>query len=101
MLLVAPRKNVNHSTFAYVVNLSTKGGGRVKNPQNSVNVVYGCPLTGLAFMDRELFDNSTRIKDRFGISGNKLYFFLVYSLLLLKMNTRILFNLSHVRNMAR
>ena len=28
--------------LVYLVNLSTKGGG-VKNPQNSVNVVYGCP----------------------------------------------------------
>ena len=27
----------------FAVNLSTKWGGRVKNPQTSVNVVYGCP----------------------------------------------------------
>ena len=37
--------NVNDTTEAYLVNLSTKGGGGVKNPQNSVNVVYGCPLS--------------------------------------------------------
>ena len=35
--------NVNDTTEAYVVNLLTKGGGGVKNSENPVNVVYGCP----------------------------------------------------------
>ena len=36
--------------YFYVVNLSTKGAGEARgrvskiNPQNHVNVVYGCPL---------------------------------------------------------
>ena len=38
--------NVNYTTKAYLVNLSTKaGGGGVKNSQNSVNVVYECSLS--------------------------------------------------------
>ena len=42
-------QNVNGTTLAYVVNLSTKGGGGgmggVKNPQNPANAVYGYPHT--------------------------------------------------------
>ena len=32
------------SLFSKLVNEATKGRGGVKNPQNFVNVVYGCPL---------------------------------------------------------
>ena len=31
------------STYVYVVNLSMREEG-VKYPQNSVNIVYGCPI---------------------------------------------------------
>ena len=37
--------NVNDTTYAYLVNLSTKGEEGIKNPQKSVNIVYGCPLS--------------------------------------------------------
>ena len=33
----------NISLFSKLVNEMVRGG--VKNPQNSVNIVYGCPLT--------------------------------------------------------
>ena len=42
---VAQRSKVNETAYAYLVNLSAKDGGVcVKNPQNSINVIYGCPL---------------------------------------------------------
>ena len=31
--------------MSYLLNLSTKGEDGIKNPQKSVNVVYGCPLS--------------------------------------------------------
>ena len=46
------RPNVNDdTTYAYLVNLSTKGRG-VKNSQNFVNVAYGCPL--IEILDKTL-----------------------------------------------
>ena len=43
--------NINDTTYAYLVNLSTEG---VKNPQNSVNVVHGCPLGVMTCLESQV-----------------------------------------------
>ena len=40
---IGGQTNVNNTTYYHVVKLSIKGEG-IENPQNPVNVVYGCPL---------------------------------------------------------